>query len=173
MTGDKSNSISAEFLNQSIMRMQECSQKIGDCLKKLDDTAFWYRPNEASNSVGHLLAHLRGNIRQYIVSGLEGEPDVRQRDREFEYPAQRDRMKVEDAFFQTVEQATSLIGKVSEESLLRRRQVQGFDLSGLGIILHVVEHLSYHTGQIAYITKVQTDADLGFYRGIDLNAKNE
>jgi uncharacterized damage-inducible protein DinB len=45
-------------------------------------------------------------------------------------------------------------------------------MSGTGIIVHVVEHLSYHTGQIAFWTKLLKDKDLGFYEGRDLNIKN-
>jgi uncharacterized damage-inducible protein DinB len=41
----------------------------------------------------------------------------------------------------------------------------------LSILVHVVEHFSYHTGQIAYAVKAGKDLDLGFYRGVDLNRK--
>jgi uncharacterized damage-inducible protein DinB len=80
---------------------------------------------------------------------------------------------VESGFFQVAKKALELLETISEEAFLERRRVQGFDLTGLGIVLHVVEHLSYHTGQIAYLTKIKTDQDLGFYRGLDLNATNE
>ena len=40
------------------------------------------------------------------------------------------------------------------------------------IVLHVVEHYSYHTGQIAFWTKLLKDKDLGFYSGMDLTVKN-
>jgi uncharacterized damage-inducible protein DinB len=49
--------------------------------------------------------------------------------------------------------------------------VQGFVESGLSILVHVVEHFSYHTGQLAYIVKSRKNVDLGFYRGKNLNAK--
>jgi uncharacterized damage-inducible protein DinB len=62
---------------------------------------------------------------------------------------------------------------VPEADLLQQRRVQGFELSGLGMVLHVVEHLSYHTGQIAYLTKALKNRDLGFYDGIDLNIHND
>jgi uncharacterized damage-inducible protein DinB len=55
---------------------------------------------------------------------------------------------------------------------VRIRQVQGFSLTGIGIIIHVTEHYSYHTGQIALLTKLLKDRDLAFYAGIDLNKKN-
>ena len=53
------------------------------------------------------------------------------------------------------------------------RSVQGFNFSGIGILVHVVEHLSYHTGQIAFYTKQLKNEQLGFYGDIDLNVKNE
>ena len=56
---------------------------------------------------------------------------------------------------------------------MRSREVQGFTMSGIGVVIHVVEHLSYHTGQITYWTKLLKDRDLGFYQDIDLNIKNE
>ena len=162
-----------EFLDQSIMRMEESTEKIQGCLAVLDDSSFWYRPNAFSNSIGQLLAHLRGNIRQYILSGLTQEPDVRQRDLEFVLPEQKNRKAVEEAYFEIVSQAIEVIGSITEDRLMTRRKVQGFELSGLGIILHVVEHLSYHTGQVAYLTKMLLDTDLGFYKGINLNENNE
>ncbi len=51
--------------------------------------------------------------------------------------------------------------------------MQGFNLSGIGIVIHAVEHYSYHTGQIAFWAKLMTNKDLGFFDGRDLNIKNE
>ena len=50
--------------------------------------------------------------------------------------------------------------------------VQGFQLSGIGIVVHVVEHYSYHTGQISFWTKQLKNKDLRFYAGLDLNVQN-
>jgi len=52
------------------------------------------------------------------------------------------------------------------------RSVQGFSFSGVGVIIHAVEHYSYHTGQIAFWVKQLKEKDLGFYNGTDLNIKN-
>ncbi len=49
--------------------------------------------------------------------------------------------------------------------------MQGFEETGTAILLHVVEHFSYHTGQITLHTKLMLDADTGYYAGADLNAK--
>ena len=163
----------SEFRGQARLRVEESLDKIRGCLKLLDETAFWERPNASSNSAGHLLMHLTGNIRQYMLSGLGGAKDIRKRDLEFKSPPAPDRTGVESEFFRVTEKALELLETLSEEAFLDRKTVQGFDLTGLGIVLHVVEHLSYHTGQIAYLTKMKTDQDLGFYRGLDLNTTNE
>jgi uncharacterized damage-inducible protein DinB len=162
-----------EFKGQARLRIEECTEKIRGCLEALDETAFWQRPNASSNSAGQLLIHLTGNIRQYMLSGLGGARDIRQRDLEFQSPAARSRAEVEAGFFQVARKALDLLESLPEEVFLEQKTVQGFNLTGLGIVLHVVEHLSYHTGQIAYLTKMKTNQDLGFYRGIDLNAKND
>ena len=73
----------------------------------------------------------------------------------------------------TVSTAVSVIENLSREDLHGERSVQGFQFSGIGSIIHVVEHFSYHTGQIAVLTKLMVDQDLGFYSGLDLNVKNQ
>jgi uncharacterized damage-inducible protein DinB len=43
----------------------------------------------------------------------------------------------------------------------------------VGVVLHAVEHFSYHVGQIAFWIKLQTKEDLGFYDHHDLTQLNE
>jgi uncharacterized damage-inducible protein DinB len=73
----------------------------------------------------------------------------------------------------TVSKATGIIKHLDNSKLLKIHSVQGFELSGIGIIIHVVEHYSYHTGQISFYTKLLKDKDLGYYADLDLNIKNE
>ena len=61
---------------------------------------------------------------------------------------------------------------LTEDQMLPERSVQGYSFSAIGIIMHVVEHYSYHTGQIAFWVKLLKDKDLGFYADMDLNVKN-
>jgi len=72
-----------------------------------------------------------------------------------------------------IEQAKAIIQNMNAEKLLRKKKVQGFDSSGIGNIIQVTEHYSYHTGQIIFWTKLLKDKDLAFYAGMDLNKKNE
>ena len=161
-----------ELVYNALYRMDESLRMIGISLEQLDEQDLWRRPNEASNSVANLLLHLCGNIRQYIISSLGGAADVRLRDMEFSQTGEKSAAELLEQLTSVIEEAKSVISETSEDEFLRIREVQGFNMSGLGVVLHVVEHLSYHTGQIAFWTKLLKGRDLGFYDGIDLNIKN-
>ena len=143
------------------------------CRERMPEAEFWHRPNTACNSVGNLLIHLSGNLGQYVISGLGDEPDRRERPLEFLPQTERSPREVWDQFFAVLRESISIIESAPEVSFLTRRRVQGFDLSGVGMALHAVEHLSYHTGQIAYILKSLTGTPLQFYDGMDLNQTND
>jgi uncharacterized damage-inducible protein DinB len=162
-----------EFIDQFIQRIDENNQKIITCLKELEEAETWKRPNQNSNSVGNIILHLCGNIRQYAISSLGQIEDIRERDKEFSADGGYSKSELLKKLTDTVEQAKNIIKNSSEAELLRKRQVQGFTHSGVGIIVHVTEHYSYHTGQIIFWTKLLRDKDLGFYANINLNKKNE
>ena len=142
---------------------EEFLPKIQDCLSKLTEEDIWWRGDETNNSVGNLLLHLAGNVRQWIVSGVGGEKDIRQRASEFSErrPLSKEELwrKLEDA----VADADRVLARFSPEHLLDSRHIQKYDLTALQAIFHVVEHFSYHTGQIIYITKLKRKTDLKFY----------
>ena len=163
--------LATEFVQQACYRMDESTRMLRTALDELPEADLWKRPNTASNSVGNLILHLCGNIRQYAISALGGAEDSRQRDAEFAARGGFDKAALLDNLLTTVTEARETIARADAENLLRERSVQGFLLSGMGIVLHVVEHYSYHTGQIAFWTKLLRDKDLGFYAGMDLNVK--
>ena len=162
-----------EFKENSIFRMEESMRMIRLTLEQLDDKDIWKRPNTSSNSVGNLMLHLCGNISQYAISSLGNNPDVRVRDKEFNADGGYDKADLIYRLDEVVNKAKEIISSTAKEEYLRSREVQGFTMSGIGVVIHVVEHLSYHTGQIAFWTKLIKDRDLGFYQDIDLNIKNE
>jgi uncharacterized damage-inducible protein DinB len=161
------------FIESSIHWMDESSLKISKCLEQIDETDVWRRPNKASNSIGNIMVHLCGNITQYILSALGEQEDKRERDLEFSISGGYTKGKLKDMLEKVILSAKEEISTASEKTLLKEYTVQGFNLTGIGIIMHVVEHYSYHTGQIAYWTKIMNNQDLGLYDGVDLNIKNE
>ena len=156
---------SVEFLAQSREYLTgHYLPKIRAALETLSDEDLWWRPNDASNSVGNLLLHLAGNIRQWVVSGVGGAPDQRVRANEF---SQRDPLPREvllSRFTEAVLDADAVIARVDPASLGLRLSIQGRQVTALEAIYHVVEHLAMHAGQIMYVAKLRGAKDLGFYR---------
>lgn len=163
--------ISHHVKNECIRRMDESITKITSSMELLDAEQIWYRPNDASNSIGNLLLHLNGNITQYILSTLGGKPDERQRSREFSERTKLSGFDLLQKLKTTIADATSLILKLREDQLIQNYSVQCYTETGIGVLIHVTEHLSYHTGQITYITKMVTARDLKFYDTTKLEMK--
>jgi len=162
-----------EFITQSTQRIDESTARITQCIHELTEDEIWKRPNASSNSAGNILLHLAGNIGQYAVSSLGDKADTRERPLEFSATGGMTGTELLGRLTATVTEALSIIRRQDENGLLKVRSVQGFTLSGMGIIIHVTEHYSYHAGQIAFWTKILKNKDLGFYTGVDLNANNE
>jgi uncharacterized damage-inducible protein DinB len=164
---------SQSFLEASLYRFVESHERIIKCLNVLSDEQILYRPNSVSNNVANIIIHLMGNITQYILSSLGGASDERDRNSEFVPRVHFDRALLVSEVDQVFNKAKEIIQSMTEEELLRKRSVQGFYFDGIGIILHVVEHASYHIGQITYLTKMYTNKETNYYGGIDLNVKND
>lgn len=134
------------------------------CLQQLSEEEIWWRPNPASNSAGNLVLHLCGNVRQWILSGLGGAEDRRERDREFAEPGPIPRDVLVRQLRRTVRDACRVLAHLSDDSLSRKYKIQGYRVTGLDAAFHVAEHFGYHTGQIVYITKLKRAQDLRFTR---------
>ena len=152
------------FLDRAIdFLVNEYLPKIERCIEELTDEQIWWRPNQESNSIGNLILHLCGNSRQWIVSGLGKNPDVRTRDQEF---AQREviaRDELLSHLRNTLGEVHSVLTELNPRVLLERRIIQGKNVDMLEAVFHVTEHFSMHTGQIILLTKLLTASDLRFY----------
>ncbi len=155
----------------------ECERRLFDeswprlkkCLAQLSEDEIWYRPNHRTVSVGNLVLHLNGNVRQWILSGLAGAPDTRNRPREFSEPGPISTERLLQPLEATLAEVRQVLADLPPTALLARRPVQTFEETGLAILIHVVEHFSYHVGQIAYFVKSTKGVDLGFYQGMRLD----
>jgi len=154
----------ALFLEHSRMLLAtEYLPKIERCIQSLHDEDIWWRPNEASNSIGNLILHLCGNVSQWIIEGVGGRPFERRRQQEFDerhpVPGQELLRRIRTV----VGEAVDVIGAVPVDGLTAPRRIQGYDVTVLDAIYHVVEHFSMHTGQIIWIAKARTGADLSLW----------
>jgi uncharacterized damage-inducible protein DinB len=164
-TNGSARTVGEEFVEASrVFLRQDFLPKLLHCLNAMTDDQIWWRPNEQSNSVGNLVLHLRGNLKQWIVASLGGQTFHRERDAEFETRARVPRVELISAIESAVTEVESVLLNFPTAQLLVPYPVQVYQVSALQAVYHVVEHFSYHLGQILYIYKLQTAIDPGFYR---------
>ena len=161
-----------EFKKNALFRLDESLRMICIALSKIEGEMLWKLPVANGITLGNQVLHSCGNMTQYIISSLGEQADLRERDLEFVV----DESKTLDDLIQklkaTVDTSKRTIENATQQQYSKLRMVQGFELSGVGVVLHAVEHFSYHTGQIAFWVKQLTCEDLGFYDGKDLNTNN-
>lgn len=144
--------------------------RIEKCLSMLNEAQIWHRPSEESNSVGNLVLHLCGNVRQWIVAGLGGAEDVRERQKEFDATGPISSEQLLKQLNEVMNEVKQVLDSTSPEALLEEKTVQGFQETGLSILVHVVEHFSYHVGQITYFVKWITNQPTNYYEGLELDS---
>jgi len=141
----------------------EYPTKIQRCLDVLPASALWQRANESSNSIGNLLLHLSGNVRQWVVCGISGAPDVRQRSEEFAANDGADAATLMSALRDTLRDTDAVLAALTSRVLSESRTIQGRDVTVFDAVYHVVEHFSTHTGQIILLTKAAAAGSISFY----------
>ena len=141
--------------------------RLRSAVEPLNGEQLWWRPNEASNSIGNLLLHLNGNVRQWLVASFNRQEDRRNRPAEFAEKAGGPASEVLARLSATMDEAAVVLGALTEEDLVAPMEIQGYQVTGLAAVYQVVEHFGLHYGQIVYIIKALEGKDLGFYK--DLN----
>jgi uncharacterized damage-inducible protein DinB len=141
--------------------------RIKTCVASLTTEQIWWRPNEASNSIGNLLLHLNGNVRQWLVTSFDHGEDKRDRPAEFAAKEGVTAKELLDLLGATLDEAAQVLDRLTPAELLANCEVQGHHTNGVYVVYHVVEHFGMHYGQIAYITKLLSAKDLGFYKELN------
>jgi len=149
-----------KLLNQYWPRMR-------GCVESLTDEQVWWRPNDSSNSIGNLMLHLNGNVRQWLVAPFDGSEDRRDRPAEFAERRTIPAAALVDALGGTIQRAADVLSRLTASDLRKTLHIQGYTVTGLDAVYQVVEHFGLHYGQIVYITKSLLGADLGFYRELN------
>jgi uncharacterized damage-inducible protein DinB len=156
--------IAGAFIERSrYYLVREYPTKIQRCLDVLPADALWRRDDASENSVGNLLLHLAGNVRQWVVSGVGGAPDARHRAAEFSARAGEDATALMSRLRRTLAEADAVLAGLAAERLQEQRSIQGREVKVLDAVYHVVEHFSMHTGQIILLTKRFAPGRVQFY----------
>ncbi|HEY1501698.1 MAG TPA: DUF1572 family protein [Acidobacteriaceae bacterium] len=138
--------------------------RLRQCVESLTDEQIWWRPNPSSNSIGNLVLHLNGNVRQWLLDSFNHGEDQRDRPAEFAATGEISGAALLHNLDRTIHEADQVLTRLGEADLVAPYEIQGYSVHGLDAVYQVVEHFGLHYGQIAYITKMLNDRDLGFYK---------
>lgn len=152
--GSTLHEASAGYLREYVRRLERA-------VAVLPETDTWWKPHAGALSVGNILVHLEGNVRQWILSGIGSEADERDRASEFAREEGAGAEELVAELRRTVESAARLIENLDEEARARTYSIQGSEVQGWWAVLHVVEHFSWHTGQAVWIAKARAGSGHG------------
>jgi Protein of unknown function (DUF1572) len=158
-TPDESARLSSSFLAQAREQLAANHRLIRHCVAQLDDQRVWWRPHESQNSIGNLLLHVTGNLRERLLAIVAGQSHERQRAAEFAERA----VIAKDVLLGRLEAVVALCEQVLDglvsAQLLALRSYQGlnqrFDLDVLSVIFRTLLHLAGHAQEIVFMTRLQ------------------
>lgn len=146
--------VSRAFLSDSrAFLTQDYMPKIERCMSPLTEEQVWFRSDESSNSIGHLLLHLTGSTRYWAIEVIGGSSIGRIRQREFDPPAAVPPDRLMADLRAVVQEVDQLLAKMSAVTLPEERKVREERVTVQWCVYHIVEHFSMHTGQIISMAK--------------------
>ena len=148
-------SLARTFLDDAGDLLDQSMVKIRNCLQQLSTEQIWWRHHPESNSVGNLVLHISGNLRQWAIAGVGGQTDTRDRDAEFAAAGGKTAEQLLEVVGDTVGEAKQLFQQIGADELLTKFVIQGFEVTGLHAISHTTTHFVGHTHQIIFLTRMQ------------------
>jgi hypothetical protein len=135
--------------------LAEGMRKIEHCVGQLNDQQLWWRPRPEMNSITNLMLHLSGNLRQWIVSGVGGAKDVRNRPLEFSDRSNLPKSEVIGILKATVTDSDAALARLKADQLVSPRRIQGYDTNVIAAIMDTIPHFRGHVQEIIHITRQQ------------------
>ena len=147
--------ICAAAKSAACRELDSALRKIAHCLRQLSDEQVWWRPAAGMNSIGNLILHLCGNVRQWIVAGIGAAEDTRNRPQEFAEQGPIDTVELLQRLTIAVSEAQSTIAVASADTLVATHRIQGFEVTGISAVFDSVSHFRGHTQEIVHLTRDQ------------------
>ena len=144
----------AAFFESTEAQLKSGVSVIQHCVTQLSLEQVWWRPSEDMNSIANLLIHLEGNVRQWMICGLNAQADLRNRQSEFDDRSNRPVDELLRDLEQTVNEAIQCIRSQTADDLVRRRLVQEWDETGFSAIAGSTTHFVGHVQEIVHMTRV-------------------
>ncbi|MCY4484873.1 MAG: DUF1572 family protein [Spirochaetaceae bacterium] len=149
------NQVARAYVASSLHQLDHARRNINHCFDQLGAEDLWWTPRAGSNSIGVIIQHLIGNLRQWAISGIGGEPDVRDRPAEFRVEARADKTSLQARFNRVLDRVAAVYAEVDDAAILDGRRIQGSDTTVLAAIYDTMSHLKLHTGQVLYLTRLR------------------
>jgi uncharacterized damage-inducible protein DinB len=136
-----------------IGELEKLRDEIRQLADPLSDAELWRKPLAPSNSVGHLILHLTGNLNHFVGARLGNTAYVREREREFTEENLPSRTTLFAGLDAAVATFRRVVGGLSADQLAAPHPDQRFGLV-LNALLHLVTHFALHRGQMSYIARL-------------------
>jgi hypothetical protein len=133
--------------------MRALLERAEQCIDQLEDSQLWYRGQPGDNAIGNLILHLVGNLRQWVLSGIDGQPDNRDRPAEFGARSGKSKAELVGLLREVIEESCRVIDRLSPERILESKHIQGTDTTIAYALVMAVSHLGLHVGQMQFIAK--------------------
>ena len=133
--------------------LESALDRIKHCVHQLNDDQIWRRSQPSLNSIGNLILHLCGNLRQWIVSGIGGAVDIRNRPAEFAERGPIPKEMLLRSLETVIAETKRALSGVDAGQLATARTIQGFDVTGIAAIFNSIPHFRGHTQEIIHITR--------------------
>lgn len=134
--------------------------QIRACLEQLTDEQIWWRPNEASNSIGNIVLHITGSLNHFLNRAVGGFAYERDRDAEFSERRPIPRAELLALFEDMVAKAEQTFESLTLDRLGEPSPNPKMYDVVIEDLLTVGMHLSNHDGQILWITKMLTNGGI-------------
>lgn len=123
-------------------------------LNNVPESSLWETRGTITNSAGVLAQHLTGNLNHYIGYALGNTDYTRNRDIEFER-SNKTKADLADALEKTRLMIQNVIPSLDAERLNKPFPIENAgSVSTSKMLLKIIQHLSYHSGQLNYLSRI-------------------
>ena len=162
------NPVANEFKRQTGKLLDQSTTKIIHCLSQLSESEIWWRPDPQLNSIGNLILHICGNLRQWSINAFSADAVARDREAEFSNTVRKTKQELVDLMSETVKQAKHAIQNIDQNQILETTEIQGFQVNAMEAILHTTSHFQGHTHQIIMLTRLKKKEAYRFHWGPEM-----
>ncbi len=136
-----------------IEELEKLRDEVRQVAESLTEPELWTKPLEPSNSVGHLVLHLTGNLNHFVGAQLGHTGYVREREREFTEKNPPTKAEALAGLDGAVATFRRIVKGLSAEQLAALHPEQRFG-TVYRCLVHLLAHFALHRGQMSYLVRL-------------------